>query len=341
MRNGTENGTAFGTTAGIILAAGHGTRMRPLTDTIPKPLLPVLGVPLLEIIIHRLLGAGAGTIHANLYHLADRIAEYAGERDWPVTFHREPELLGTGGGIGNIAQHLPPCDLILLQNGDILSNIDFGAAISRHRNSDALVTMIVIPAGTGSAGNDNEAEGFRRPPPSIHVNDGGFVTTVGASPESADDPAVLGYTGMAVLSTAALEYFPRGEPGGLVETIHSIIAKRPGAVAAYNPSTRGNEIHWGEIGSCGGYLDLHRRILVEKTLFDPSLPPPPLPLHVGKGSTIDPGADWRGFLAVGSNATIERDVTLEDCVVLDGTFVAAGNSHRSAVLFPEGTIEAA
>ncbi len=341
MRNDTENGTAFGTIAGVILAAGHGTRMHPLTDAIPKPLLPVLGVPLLEIIIQRLLGAGAAMIHANLYHLADRIAEYAGRRDWPVTFHRETELLGTGGGIGNIGAHLPPCDLILLQNGDILSNIDFGAAISRHQGSGALVTMIVVPAAVGSAANDAETDAFRRPPPSVRVNDGGFVTAVGASPETDGEPAELGYTGMAVLSPAALEYFPRGEPGGLVETIQAMTAERPGAVAAYNPATRGNEFHWGEIGSCGGYLDLHRRILVEKTLFDPLLPPPPLPLHVGDGSTIDPGAGWRGFLAVGSNATIERNVILEDCVVLDGTFVASGSSHRRAVLFPEGIIEAA
>lgn len=339
MRDGTENLTAFGTIAGIILAAGHGTRMRPLSDTIPKPLLPVLGVPLLDIIVHRLLGAGAGSVHVNLFHLADRIAEYAGGRDWPVTFHREPVLLGTGGGIGNIGEHLPSCDLIILQNGDILSNIDFAPAISRHQGSDALVTMIVIPAGTGSAGDNAETAGFRHPPPSVRVNDRGFITTIGASPESTGDPAVLGYTGMAVLSPSALEYFPRSEPGGLVETVRAIIAERPGAVAAYNPSIRGNEFHWGEIGSCGGYLDLHRRILVEKTVFDPSLPPPPLPLHVGEGTTIDPGADWRGFLAVGSNATIERDVTLEDCVVLDGTFVASGSRHRRAVLFPEGILE--
>ncbi len=340
MQNAAENGTAFRKIAGIILAAGEGTRMRPLTDAIPKPLLPVLGVPLLEIIIHRLLGAGAGTIHANLYHLADRIVEYANRRDWPVTFHRETELLGTGGGIGNIGDHIPPCDLILLQNGDILSNIDFGAAISRHQGSGALVTMIAIPAGRGSAASEAETAGFRRPPPSVRVNDGGFVTAVGASPESGGEAEELGYTGMAVLSPAALEYFPRREPGGLIETIHAIIAERPGSVAAYNPSTRENEFHWGEIGSCGGYLDLHRRILVEKTLFDPSLPPPSLPIHVGEGSKVDPGTDWRGFLAVGSNATIERNVTLEDCVVLDGTFVASGSSHRRAVLFPEGIIEA-
>jgi NDP-sugar pyrophosphorylase family protein len=122
----------------------------------------------------------------------------------------------------------------------------------------------------------------------------------------------------------------------LIETVLDIIARRPGSVIVHDPARIGAAPRWGEIGSIGGYLDMHRRILIERTAFDPLLPPPPLPIVAGKDSSIDPGARWRGFLAVGSKVTIERDVELEDCVVLDGTVVRAGSDFRRAVLYPGG-----
>jgi len=352
-----SSGTTYNRTAGIVLAAGHGTRMLPLSAAVPKPLLPVMGVPLFEIVVERLLRSGAARIHANIFHLADRIADFAHGRNWPLTFHHEPELLGTGGGIGNMARDLAGYELILLQNGDILSNIDFAPAISLHRERGALMTMIVIPGGAapGDGGTDTPGGGAaarpagggtahviaRRPPASVRVDSAGAVTAIGAGRDDRPGDVALGYTGMAVLSPAALPYFPRSRRGGLVETILAIIAREPGSVIAYDAASRHDAVHWGEIGSCSGYLDIHERILIEKTAFDPILAPPPLPLHVGEGSTIDPGAEWRGFLAVGSGVRIERDVVLEDCVVLDGTIVAAGKRHRRAVLYAEGSIEAA
>lgn len=330
--------TTYGAVAGIVLAAGHGTRMRPLTGTIPKPLLPVLGVPLFEIIAERLLRSGAVRIHANIFHLADRIDDFARGRNWPLTLHREPELLGTGGGIGNMAADLSESDLIILQNGDILSSIDFGPAISLHRDRGALVTMIVIPGGGSDGGGGIYPD--RRPPGSVHVNSKGAVTAIGSDLENPDGAAVLGYAGMAVLSPAALTHFPHGEPAGLVGTVLAIIAREPGSVIAYDAATREDTVQWGEIGTCRGYLDIHERILIGKTAFDPLLPPPPLPLHVGEGTTIDAGAEWHGFLEVGSGVMIERDALLEDCVVLDGTVVEAGSRYRRAVLYPGGVIEA-
>lgn len=371
--------TTYGAIAGMILAAGRGTRMRPLSETIPKPLLPVLGVPIFEIIVERLIRSGAARIHANIFHRADRIADFVGGRDWPLTLHRERELLGTGGGVGNMADALAESDCIILQNGDILSAIEFGPAISLHRRRGALVTMIVVPGGEPTRGDgddtadrtggetpdrngenraestgdgtpdrdsgDTEIDGeitspaHRRPPPAVCVDGAGTVTAIGAS-NGDRCGTMLGYTGMAVLSPAALAYFPRGEPGDLIETLSTIIARERGSVIAHNAVRRGGDVVWGEIGSCEGYLDIHERILVRKTLFDPLLPPPPLPVHTGEGSVIDPGAAWRGFLEVGSGATIERDTVLEDCVVLDGTVVTAGHRSRRAVLYPDGVMAA-
>ena len=126
----------------------------------------------------------------------------------------------------------------------------------------------------------------------------------------------------------------------MLRPINLLTEPEPGSVVAYDAASGGESAQWGEIGSCNGYIDIHRRILVEKTVFDPLLSPPVLPLHVGAESTIERGARWRGFLEVGRRVTIERDVVLEECIVLDGTVVASGSRHRCAVIYGDTYIEA-
>jgi NDP-sugar pyrophosphorylase family protein len=337
---------------GIILAAGKGTRMLPLTGVLPKPLLPVTGIPLLEITAEKLLRCGASRLHINLFHLGGRIRDFAAGRDWPVTFHEEEELLDTGGGIGNMASDLRDADHILLHNGDILSSFGFGDALEFHRDRGALVTMILMrPDGSG-----------RTPPASVRVGAGNDVLGIGPSSRAVSPPrgpVLMGYTGTAVISGDALEYFPRGKKG-LVPVLLEMIARMPGSVAAFDISLarpsgsrpeHSSETHassagtssgdgpaWGEIGSPQSYLDIHRRIMVEKVRFEGTVPPP-LPLRAGALSSIDHGASWKGFLDVGDGARIEGNTFLEDCVVLAGATVGSGTRLSRAIIYEGGVME--
>ncbi len=311
-------------TVGIILAAGLGTRMRPLTDTSPKSLLPVLGTPLFEVIVNKLLRTGVGEIHCNLFHLPERFEELAARREWPICFHHESELLGTGGGIGNMARDLARFETILLHNGDITSDIDYAHAVSAHRSRGALITMILTSSG---------------PPQNVMITNQGDIISIADERQSAPKECrMLGYTGLSVLSPEALEFFPRAEASGLVEIIREIIECRPGSVIGYRADAAKGGCHWNETGTPPSYLDLHRSILIDKIRYDPLLEPPPLPLHVGKDASVDPGAQWRGFLEVGPDAKVERDTVLENCIVLEGSFVPAGSSYRRAIIYPGGVI---
>jgi NDP-sugar pyrophosphorylase family protein len=209
-------------------------------------------------------------------------------------------------------------EAIILHNGDIVSNIDFEPVIAFHLERGALFTMVLSDTG---------------PPRSVACDAEGVVTSIG----SRGDPGSirLGYTGTAVLDPAALEYLPRGEPGGLVENLLEMVRARPGSVIGYDASSG---LLWGEIGSPESYLGLHRRILVGKERFDPLLDPPPLPLHVEEDASIDPGAEWRGFLSVGRGAVIESETLLDECVVLDRSHVGRGESHRETIIYPEGVL---
>lgn len=304
--------------AGVILAAGEGRRMRPLTESRPKPGLPILGRPAIEIVSEKLLRSGASSLHCNLFHLADRIEETAAEWEWPIVFYREHELLGTAGGIGNMAGDLAGFDVIILHNGDIVSNIEFEPVIAFHRERGVLFTMVLSDSG---------------PPASVLCNPDGEVTGIGA--EGTAGSRRRGYTGTAVFGPAALDFFPRDRGGSLVESLLEMIRVRPGSVAGYDAS---HGMLWSEIGSPESYIGLHRRILIGKERFDPLLEPPPLPLYVADEARVDPGAEWKGFLSVERGAFIETNALLEECIVLDGALVERGAHHRKAIIFPEGVI---
>ncbi|MDD4857104.1 MAG: NDP-sugar synthase [Candidatus Krumholzibacteria bacterium] len=312
-------------TSGVILAAGHGERMLPITEKIPKPLLPILGTPLLEVLVRKLLRQGASEIHCNLFHLSARIEEFAAGRGWPLRFHREEELLGTGGGIGNMAADIGGSDVILLHNGDALSDIEYRGAISLHRERGALVTMVLVPAG---------------PTANVAVGADGAIVAIGAATPPHSGVRLLGYTGLAVLSSESLDYFPRGGMGHLVPILRTMIERRPGSVLGWNAAANDARYVWGETGSPSGYLGIHRAILIDRARFDPAIEDAPFPLHAGEGAAVDPGAIWRGFCEIGRRAVVERDAYLEDCVVLEDTIVARGSAHSNEILFPGGVLKA-
>ncbi len=310
------------TIAGIILAAGYGERMLPLTRTVPKPLIPVLGIPLLEIVAGKLQRAGARSIHANLHHLAGEIERFSSGRDLPVSFHREETILGTGGGIGGMAPAVAGADCVLLHNGDTVADIDFAPALAFHEERRALVTLILAPSG---------------PPANVAVTEAGEVISIGGP--AREGGGRLGYTGMAILSPDSLDLFPRGKKAGLVEILAGMIARRPGSVAGWNAGAGGGTCAWADCGSPSSYLGIHRRILIEKTFFDPRLAPPAGPVHEGEESVVEPGARISGFCEIGRRATIERGAEVEDCVLLEGARVAGGERRRGEIVFSGGSLK--
>ena len=135
----------------MIFAAGLGTRLRPLTDTMPKALVPVAGVPLLKRVASRILDAGVRDIVVNTHHFADQIADYVALDPVLrscVRLSPEPEqLLETGGGILHARPLLEGCGSFLVHNVDILSNLDLRRIIAQAR-PDALATLVVSERAT-------------------------------------------------------------------------------------------------------------------------------------------------------------------------------------------------
>jgi NDP-sugar pyrophosphorylase family protein len=134
----------------FILGAGLGTRLCPMTDSCPKPLLPVGGRPIITYAMEHLLTAGVERFIINTHHMAHVYHDVFPENKWretPVIFRYEPVLLDTAGGLKNIEDLIEGTDDILVYNGDVISDLPLAHLLEAHRSSGAEVTLVLRSKG--------------------------------------------------------------------------------------------------------------------------------------------------------------------------------------------------
>ncbi len=341
-------------TTGMILAAGLGTRLRPLTRYLPKPLLPVLGRPLLSIIADAFVAAGITRAAVNTHHLSEQIAEYletasAGSQtaETPGTrftvFH-EPQILGTGGALVGAREFLDTDDDFLLYNGDVLCDLDLRLLLDEHRRNRARTGAVATLVLTD----------WPRVNSVVLRSDGTIgeiAGKLGAAPSAGDRP--LTYTGIAAFSREIFDYLPAGF-SSLADALVATLRARVDAVRGLAP----DDLYWNDLGTVGRLLDVHRqllggrrprfarRLLAEREIADPVGPetgagggamtprgaPAKTPILVAAGARLDPGATLEGFCFVDGGATLGADCRLVDCVVLPGADIEPGTELRDAIV---------
>jgi NDP-sugar pyrophosphorylase family protein len=138
----------------MVFAAGRGTRLKPLTDTRPKALVEIDGVPLLEITLRRLAAAGTREVIVNTHHFADQVHKFIDSRGaehfglWRIAVSEERDLLDTGGGLKKASWFFDDTMPFLAHNVDVLSDVDLAAFMTAHTESGALATMAAMPRET-------------------------------------------------------------------------------------------------------------------------------------------------------------------------------------------------
>ena len=134
----------------FILGAGLGTRLRPLTEYMPKPLLPIGGRPMITYAMEHLQAVGIQKFIINTHHCPEKYAEVFPDGNWqgiPITFRHEPLLLDTAGGIKNIEDLITQDKRILVYNGDIITNLPIAPLIDRHFELQTQVTLALRSHG--------------------------------------------------------------------------------------------------------------------------------------------------------------------------------------------------
>lgn len=226
-----------GSLRGMVLAAGHGTRLRPLTDLVPKPLLPVGGRALLDLAVANLDRAGAGPIVVNTHHLADQVAAHVRARPDAarIALSHEPAILGTGGALDGARAFLEGAPEFLLHNGDVLTDADLGALLRAHREGGAVATLMLVDCPDVNT---------------VDLGARGEVLRLAGRP--AGGPAAarrLTYAGVGAFSRRLLADVPAG-PSSLVDVLAAIIAREPGAVRAWVPPGA----RWDDVGTFARWL---------------------------------------------------------------------------------------
>jgi aminoglycoside/choline kinase family phosphotransferase/choline kinase len=222
---------------GMILAAGYGTRLAPLTDHVPKPLLPVNGRTLLDHAIAALDRAGVRDVAVNTHHLGPLIGRHLAARPDASRFaiFHEPEILGTGGALDGARDFLAGGDHFLVHNGDVISDADLKALVDGHLRSGALATLLLADWP---------------PVNSVAVTAEGAVARIGPA-LAGDDPAWrrLTYTGIGVFRREILQDIGPGF-SSLIDPLVRAKDRQPGSVRGLAPDGLG----WSDLGTPARYL---------------------------------------------------------------------------------------
>ena len=253
----------------MILAAGLGTRLLPLTEKQPKPLFPILDRPLIDILIQWLQNAGCDAIVINTHHLGHMIDRFIKEQAYriPVVTRHEPAILGTGGGIKNV-QDFWDDEPFIVVNGDIFTNIDLGDVYRFHLEHRPAATLVL---------HDYPQFNHVWVDADDHIR--GFGHTGPCPPESLENPTEpssrhaeqnagaefrkLAFTGIHILDPQVLRFIPNGVFSRIIDAYCNVIASGlalKGFVAEKH--------YWHDIGSMEGYQQATRDALVRKAFGD-------------------------------------------------------------------------
>jgi mannose-1-phosphate guanylyltransferase len=288
----------------MVLAAGFGQRLRPLSAEIPKPLIPVLGRPLLDWILCRLETVGVQHAVLNTHHLPQQIGSFLDSRPGlsSSVFH-ETEIQGTGGALANARRALECETDFLLHNGDVWCNADFSPLILTHVNTGPEVTLLLVD---------------HPPINSVVLGSDGRVRDIGGRMEAASqsDDRALTYTGIAIISRRFLSRLPDG-PSELAAAFLAAMKDYPDSIRGV-VAPRGS---WSDLGTPRSYLETHAELLATGKRI------------VGlERSHVDPAAKLSGFVALGEGAHVGAGVELEDCVVMAGCQLTSPGFHHRKVL---------
>jgi mannose-1-phosphate guanylyltransferase len=298
----------------VVLVGGMGTRLRPLTLSAPKPMLPTAGVPLLTHLLSRIRDAGVTHVVLGTSYRAEVFADYFGDGaalGLELEYVVESEPLGTGGGIRNVADRLRG-DTAMVFNGDVLCGVDLGALLDRHRAGGADVSLYLTRV--------DDARSFGCVPTDA---DGRVLAFLEKDPNPVSDQI---NAGAYVFRRAVLEAIPAGRPVSVERETFPALLAAGATVLGYVETC-----YWRDLGTpadfIAGSADLVRGLA----------PTGALPGPVGEalllpGAKVADGAVIRGGSTIGADCVVESGAVVDGAVVFDGARIGPGAAVRSSVV---------
>lgn len=290
----------------FILAAGLGERLRPITSSIPKPLVPILGKPVLQRVLEKISSLPAQHIGINLHYKGNVIEDWisgSGFQDKVVLFP-EKTILGTGGALKN-AESLLSRNTFLTYNSDILSGVDLDSLVRFHKSSQNLVTLAI---------HDYQLYN------NLLVNTEGLLKGIGNTLERSPAAArQMAFTGIAVYNPDFLKFLPEGRSSVVDAWLAAIEAGH--SIGTFDVSG----CYWTDIGSPVAYAAAVIEALKadgETVYFHPSV------------KTCHK-TEFDGFITVEQGVVLEEGVLLKNCILLPESRPEKNSHHENCMMGPD------
>jgi mannose-1-phosphate guanylyltransferase len=287
----------------LVLAAGLGTRLQPLTSVRAKPAIPVAGEPIARRILRWLVANGVSNVTINLHHLPETITSAVGDgSDLGARVRyswEQPTILGSAGGPRQ-ALDILGVDTFFLINGDTLTDLNLRGLVESHAESGALVTMALVPNL-----KPLQYSGIR-------LDEDGRV--LGVAPRGPAAAGSFHFFGVQIASRSVFADLPVGQPvnsiGGCYD---ALLAREPGAIRGFVTDAR----YW-DIGTVADYWQT-------SWVWSPDPPTMPSNARIHESASVHRSILWDAV-------EVNKHAVVEECIVTDGVHVPAGTEHRRKVL---------
>jgi mannose-1-phosphate guanylyltransferase len=303
----------------VVLVGGEGTRLRPLTETIPKPLVPLMDRPSLDHVLDHLARHGVHEVVLSSSYLESTFHAFIEARrgDPAIAWITETEPLGTGGAIVNALDALDTDEPFVALNGDILTDLDLTAMLAMHRDRAAVATIALThvedarPYGLVPTEPNGRVRAFLEKPADLVPGD------INA--------------GTYVLDPAGLEGWATDGPISIEREIFPALIGRGAPVFGFASGA-----YWIDLGTPEQYLRAHFDILEGRVAFEPSYAAP----FVAERADVDVRAHLGRRVVIGDGATIGPDAEVDDSVVLPGAAIESAATVTGSIIGPGARVGA-
>jgi mannose-1-phosphate guanylyltransferase len=315
----------------VILAGGEGTRLRPLTCNVPKPMVPILNRPFLEHMLGHLKGHGVDSAVLTVCYLPDQIEAHFGSgarAGMGLSYVLEETPLGTAGAVKNVEKDLDGTFFVL--NGDIFTDLDLGAMIRFHREKEAQVTLFLTPV------EDPSAFGV------VETDPDGRVMRFLEKPSPGETTSKWINGGVYLMEPQVLTHAPSGEFYMFERGLFPKLLELGIPVYGYQATP-----YWMDLGTPTNYVQVHHDLLTSNSTHDwteadntghSSIHPTARVsgrVLLGEGCTIGPGALVEGPSVLGAGCVVGQDAVITGSILWQRVVVERGATLRGCIIGDE------
>jgi len=305
----------------MIMAAGMGSRLEPITLIMPKPLIPVMNRPLMDILLGQLYSIGIKDVISNTYYLSNQIIDRYKKNNLGINFNyiKETELSGTAGGMKKCQYFFDEGEDFVVMSGDVLTNADIKQAIKHHKESGAIATIGVKQVPHEKVSHFGV----------VVTDKDGYITEFQEKPSVEEAKSNLINTGIYVFNYRIFDYIPENTFYDFAKNVF------PKLLAERQINTFEVNEYWNDIGTIAQYKQSIQDVfngvfkIEHSKICDTNLGS-----YICGNSKISPTVRFMGNSTVGNNCKIGEYVMLNNCIVLDNAEIKTGTELSNCIVVP-------